>query len=215
MTSDPTVKSPSFDLDTEQKVIASFVELARPIMLEFFSPNSCIACSRIAIEVFRLFGIRLRPHPVSFLLHIPKLNLAYTSGWRKDQITGVEPDRHRASPFRTGWEGHVIVQSRRFLIDPSFDQAFYAFAGSDADNSSAVTPRPLIAAFPMAETFRRNDFSIEFKVLIEGITGEQVPAEIRYDSNRDMSFLATPAWETDHLRPVIDKIYAAMKEALA
>lgn len=55
-----------------QAVIHSFAMVARPIILEYFPPRSCISSTRIVIECLQAFGILARPIPVQFSLYVPK-----------------------------------------------------------------------------------------------------------------------------------------------
>ena len=135
-------------------VITAFAQVARPVILRYFNRGSCIASSRIAIEVLRHFGIPARALPVRFVLRVPALEMAFVTGLSDQEKTKA---RREAGSFVTvksgpaikggseiGWNGHLIVHAAGVLIDPSFDQALDAIA----QQGHRIDATPLIGVFP-------------------------------------------------------------------
>jgi hypothetical protein len=192
-------------------VISAFARIARPIILRYFNRRSCIASSRIAVEVFRQFGIESSPISVRFVLRAPSLNVAFVSGLTSQQQAEVSTHAERfvALPLGPdiggggrGWNGHVILKAGDALVDPSFDQALDALAGNGAPIESA----PRVAVFPLNGLQIPQDFHVRFTAILDDNT--EIVAE--YDALHDESFRDAPAWETDHLEPAIEEIVTAM-----
>ena len=197
-------------------MIRVYARTARPIILRYFNRRSCVASSRITIEALKFFGIAARPVPVRFLVRAPALNAVFMSGVTAEdraEIAGASGSRFvllapgpQISGGGIGWNGHVIVKTREFLIDPSFDQALDAIAGA----GHAIAAAPLIAVFPLGGKSLPKTFHAGFTALLDDDT--KIISE--YDHLPDDSFLRAPAWELDHLQPAIEQILAAMKGIL-
>ena len=97
-------------------------DAARPV----FREDSCIACTRITIEVCAYFGVPARPQPVKVAAWTARAwELKDTAlppdqwpreAWSTGILTGEQPSR----PGR--WNGHLVAVTATDLIDPSLSQ---------------------------------------------------------------------------------------------
>jgi hypothetical protein len=177
--------------------LAAFAEVARPLMLQFMPPNSCVACARIAIEVLTRFGLRAYPLPVQFVC----------SNDRTAYMAGVDPPAHaiRLHDAELPWRGHVVVGVWReheedwWLIDPSFDQA------SAPDHGMPIPPTILVIAMTP-------DVEPRYAHVVAEFTNPRVNVE--YMPLDDYSFTDSPAWERDYLLPVVQLICERMERSM-
>ncbi len=194
---------------TAAAVIQAFAQVARPIILKYLSRRSCIASVRVAIECLKRFGVRGRPFAVRFVVEIPAMNLMYTSG-----LSDEEQERARkAKSFINlpggeggGWNGHLVIEAGGFLIDPSFDQAFAAFA----ETGHAMETPPMAVVFPLNGGRLGPDVQVDYEAALDNGTR----LVIRYAVRPDDSFLDAPAWEFEYLMPVIREVCREMNERL-
>ena len=195
-----------------QALIHAFAMVARPVILEYFPPRSCITSTRIAIECLKAFGIEARPVPCEFYLHIPSLKLLYMSG-----VSAEDKARHRATAnelieLKTvdgseGWPGHLVAVADLFWIDASFDQAFFAFREAGKLDVGAEPSQINVLELP-------NTPGPEFDLSERGETEDGHEVKIRYLSTGNDSFLKCQAWDTDDLQIPIFRIIRRMKRYL-
>jgi hypothetical protein len=193
-----------------QALIHAFAMVARPVILEYFPPRSCIASTRIAIECLKAFGIEARPVPCEFYLHIPSLKLLYTSGGSAEVREANKLVVLPTADGGTGWPGHLVAVADLFWIDTAFDQGFASLigegclpAGEPSEINVIELPNPL---------------GPEFDIAAAGEMEDGTEVKIRYlsmldDSLRD-SFRNCRAWETDHLQQAIGRIVRLMQRYL-
>lgn len=195
-------------------VVGFFAELARPIMLRWFNRGSCIASARIAVEVLRIFGVEVHPVPVRWVLQLPGAKMAFVVGLNAEEQADA---RRKAESFveveqgpvirgggkGTGWNGHVILRGDGFLLDPSFDQALHALA----QRGAAIESKPMIVVFPTGPDPLPEEFNAKMGARLDD--GTEVT--IDYATTGDDSYMQTPAWETDHLEPVIAEVITTMQ----
>ncbi len=174
-------------------IIARYAEVARPVILEFFPPNSCIASTRITIEVLSRFGIKAQPVPVCFVAECRERQLAYVSGidlkGRAHQIQHATVD---------AWRGHLVAVAHRHLIDASFDQC------SMPDHGVPIPP--FVFVVPLPDSIRPREIHAVLELVTD--TGEKL--KVQYFPLRDETFSEAPAWELDHLQPAIEMICRRM-----
>lgn len=192
---------------TPEQTITRYAAVARPLILQFFPPNACIAASRITIECLGRFGIKAKAFPMKFAVESTKHQVRFTVGL--DDKEKAEAAANAASSHsRMGlkaWNGHVVVitkgKGNRYLIDASFDQASMPAHG--------VPIKPHVLVVPIGKEIPPEDIFAELGLVTDG--GEDL--NVKYIPLRDRSFLDAPAWETDHLQPVIAMICRRMAEA--
>jgi hypothetical protein len=181
-----------------EDIVRRYASVARPVILEFFPPNSCIAASRITIEVLRRFGIKAQAVPVSMVVQSKSRDLAFVSG------LDMKGRAHQIRPAsKNAWNGHCIAIAGGHLIDASFDQCDMADRG--------VHIPPYILTVRIGDKVRLNSFH----AVLEMITDDGEALEVQYFPLNDWSFLQSPAWETDHLQPAIQLICARMSEPVS
>jgi hypothetical protein len=197
-------------------VVAAFAETARPVILRYFNRSSCIASSRIALEVLRYFGIDARAIPVRFALQVPSLKIAFVSGLTSEQklkaratagtFIELEPGPEIRNVGGGSWNGHVIVHAGGCLLDPSFDQALDAIAQGGAQ----IDASPRVAVFALDGEPVPDYFEARFTAWLD----DETEIYVEYASIEDDSFKRAPAWETDHLQPAIEEIISSMEKLL-
>jgi hypothetical protein len=127
--------------DRDQAVLDALVRHARPIIREYFSADSCIASTRIGLDVLEFFGLHGQPMPVMLAVwnadalaliervgidqagpQILAQPLDQTGGpWTVG--IGARPEGNDTRPG--GWNGHLVIGLPRHdvLVDLSVDQA--------------------------------------------------------------------------------------------
>lgn len=121
----------------------ALVKVARPIILESFDDDSCVASTRIAIDALAYFGIAAEPLPLTVtLLNAETVRLA-NEGLSFDEIGkiqgqskvtdeggpwGIAVGTGRSMKSKNGrkpWAGHLVatIAAEHILIDLSIDQA--------------------------------------------------------------------------------------------
>jgi len=114
--------------------------VARPIILEHFIPNCCIATCAILRRVLKYYGYSSEPIPVSVIIH----NARMIEALRRDEVpergapgrdewfrrtgaygVGIVPESAGVSFLKgyQGFGGHVVLRVRNLLIDASIAQA--------------------------------------------------------------------------------------------
>jgi hypothetical protein len=115
------------DTTLQANVVAALVRVGRPIMLEYTARRSCIAATRMGLEVLRYFGVAAVPQPVRLgafnatawaaLAAGQPLDTEHTDAWSVG-VAGVGQPRSRG-----GWDGHLALLVRdAVLLDLSLDQ---------------------------------------------------------------------------------------------
>lgn len=119
-------------------VLDALTEVARPIILEQFNPDSCIASTRIGIDALAYFGLRGEPLPVSALLFNPEAMDLLQHGTTMEDLKAqmdLIPADGEGGPWSLGlglgsqqpgaWAGHLVVALKQHhtIVDLSADQA--------------------------------------------------------------------------------------------
>jgi len=195
----------------EEQIVLAYAKIARPIILKHLNRRSCIASSRVTIEVLRTFGVTAQPIPCSMQVVMPDLNLMYFNGCTPEKRAEYQKQAARYETLPNdpggGWNGHVVVEAADLLIDPSFDQALDVFATVDP----TVASDPTIMVLPnCGRLLAAGQHSVEAVVLDD----RERQLHIRYDPLDDGSFASTPAWELDYLLPTIRNVKIALQQAL-
>ena len=124
------------DLDQEQRRIRQAVRTIRPLMAPCFSRDSCIAATRIAIDVLAAIGVVAEPIAVRVAI----FNAAMVQEMERLERLPASKDETLEWQRRCGawsvaigsgvpqpgrWPGHLVafVPTHRLLIDLSLDQA--------------------------------------------------------------------------------------------
>ena len=111
-------------------ILEALCARARPIILKYASIDSCIASTRIGMEVLRRLKIQSSPLAVKVVAFNKKgseFMLAKHPEWvreQKDGAYGVGIGHGHGKG--TGWDGHLVLIVRdgtRYLLDLSIDQA--------------------------------------------------------------------------------------------
>jgi hypothetical protein len=187
-------------------IVKAFAHVARPYILQWFpEPNSCIAACRITVEVLARFGIHSWPLSVRMKAEVKERSVACGLGLTPEELAKAKANpKHRRFGSRSrGWPGHLIVATEHhWIIDPTFDTVFAAFRqlGYNVQERSIMLavntetePDPL--GFAMNADFSLDD-------------GNKL--DVLYLSSPDEDYRQAPAWETDHLQPVIRQICEAI-----
>lgn len=197
--------------EDEDVVVRAFAKVGRALILGHFPPRSSIPSCRIAESCLRAFGIPSRLVPVTFRVFAPDLSIVY--------YAGIAPVPEADAPPVTeiveaadGWNGHLILETRHFVIDPSFDQAIHAIAAHRAAFDSV----PLVAVFPLerGEHLPPGEFTITFRAVLEGGGGQETTIEAQYAALFDDGYKHETGWQRHELKPVIAAICLKMNEFL-
>lgn len=160
--------------------LKQFCGVSRPIMRKWMPPNSCIGATRLASICLSGLGFKIRPVAVKFAVQIPALNVAYTSGFSKEELPADAV--HRGS-LGDNWNGHLVaLVNDEWLLDCSFDQADAALGGK-------LKLDPICYVFPMTGHTPGSGFEIDMKADIN----DRV-VRIWYCTTGDVSWRSSPAW---------------------
>lgn len=122
----------------ELAVVAAVMKVARPVLLSVFEPRSCIASTRIGIDVLAYFGITALPISLFMVVHNAEAVQLFSDGYTNEEVQAIyNTDGHLPTsvggPWSIGiggeggdgWAGHLMVglPQYRLLIDLSADQA--------------------------------------------------------------------------------------------
>lgn len=136
------------DPDSYQRSVFDALVAARPILLESFDVDSCIASTRIGIAALDYFGIRARELPVQVLVINAEADAFVSSGGSQDELAAIMQASDLSTPggpwtlmlgstvpqpTRPGWAGHLViaVDEVGVVIDLSADQAARPHKGLD------------------------------------------------------------------------------------
>lgn len=187
---------------TATEVLDRYRRVARGILLFYFGPASCIASTRVTIEVLKRFGVSAEPLAVKFLAQCHARKTAYQSGFTDEELKGAKSQSPAPGHQHEGWNGHLVAIAEDgpvyYIIDPSFDQI--AIPG--------IRIPPNILIFPGDAAVPPREMLAELK--IETDDGDML--HVSYRPLGDSSYLTMPAWQTDHLQYAIATIVAAMEK---
>ena len=127
----------------ERVTLQDVVTVVRGNVLETFRQDSCIASTRVVIDVLDYFGIVARPRPVAAVAFNPEGYQLFLKGvpleeWPKSAhsvgVKGTGPhvgDR---------WDGHLVAVNETHLFDASLDQMSRPEQGIPLEASVFVMP---------------------------------------------------------------------------
>ena len=179
---------------TEQ-LLTLYCSRARPIMLPFMTPNSCIAATRVSIDCLQALGIPAEPLATKFAVTVPAINKLYGCGLTAEERAGALDSKEI---WGNGWNGHLVVRSGDWLIDPSFDQADVALEGRLKVSGVQMFPLP-------AGT------TDKFHVTYHGFFDSGLRGKIEYVVIDDCSWRESDAWNDEGLILLTATILARMK----
>jgi hypothetical protein len=117
-----------------QPVLTRYAEIARPLILGNFREDSCIASTRVTVEVLGRLGIKARPLPVRFVTvneaqfqrmqEIGRWPTAEEYAQWKEETPEVWSVGIDETPGRRpdGYPGHLVAIAGPYLIDASASQ---------------------------------------------------------------------------------------------
>lgn len=189
----------------DHEIIAHYAAIARPLILEFFPPNCCVAASRVTIECLRSFGVDAVAVAMKLVVECRPREVAYLVGLSRAERRKAKKQAaawtDRAQP--DAWNGHLVVvargERRQFMIDPSFDQASMPGHG--------VTIPPCILVVPVGAEIPPDSIGAELELVTDD--GEEL--RVRYIPSGDSGFTHLPAWGTDHVAPLVQMICERMR----
>lgn len=120
-----------------QRVVDGLLAYARPEILRYFAADSCIASTRIALDVLGYFGIHAKAVPVSVTVFNEDARAIYERDGIEEVARAVHAARHQDTggpwtlgigvdlPGKPPGPGHVVavLPRQRLLLDLSLDQA--------------------------------------------------------------------------------------------
>lgn len=189
------------------EIIDRFAKTARPIIRQYFRADSCVASTRITIEVLSRFGIKARPFQVSPVA----MNRQYAAllkahgGWPSVEVfeewkeqdptiwsLGIDPVESNDKRYA----GHLVARTGRYIIDASADQLTRVPRG-------IIVPGVIVLEHN--ERFFRGEQNLIKNLELGGVVLYSIPA---VENN---TYLDAPDWrKTEHIRPVIKEIIEAL-----
>jgi len=165
--------------------------------------NACISATRVACEFFQAFDIPVEPVSTKFVVEVPAMKLAYTSGLSEEELATAK-DSRRA--FGRGWNGHLIARvARNWLIDPGFNQiaapeALGPIIGLDLNHE----PIPI---FPLTD-----DATDSFHVEYGCVSGNGLELTVHYITTNDTAWRKTEAWNDAGLSWLASEIMVRVRQ---
>lgn len=111
----------------ERRFLERVVAHTRASVLEVFRPDSCIATTRILVDVLDYFSISVRPVAVMFRAYNAlstkmMIDEVPVEDWPEEAWSvGIIPGQKPTSS--NNWPGHLVALHRAYLLDGSLDQA--------------------------------------------------------------------------------------------
>lgn len=112
--------------------LENFARVTRRVVLEYYQVSSCVASTRIGLDVLQYFGVPARPQAVRAFAFTADRYAALLDGTRPDQAPGysvgtVGDQGVTSGPNGRKWDGHLVLvlpaqKPRPALIDLSADQ---------------------------------------------------------------------------------------------
>lgn len=137
----------------DAEVIGAMLRIARPIILEHFSKPSCIASTRIGIDVLGYFGIKSEPMPLMLMVFNEEALKILDDGKTFEELGEIQRQESPTTPggpwsIAVGaevedspdWAGHLVVAlpHRQMIIDLSIDQASRPLKNLNFDDQPLV-----------------------------------------------------------------------------
>lgn len=191
-----------------QAAIVEFTRVARPVILDYFAPNCCVAATAITIGVFRALGIPARPCTCRVSIfnrayvdrsqregRIPQ-GLEETRAWCADGVSWAVGVGYGADSGEGGWPGHLMaVVAGSVLVDASIEQA-------NRPQKDIVLPPVLAVPAPADFLLERSRF------YLHSTDGGLVI----YEPLADRSWRRAPDWvHRDRHERAIERIVDALK----
>ena len=193
-------------------IVAALLELARPELLRVFRRDSCIASTRVALDVLKTFGIAARPLSVKAVVYnapyaarlelgmpLPESAEEMACWVREDGAWSVgvgfpNPDAPRVD----GWPGHLVaVTERHLLFDLALDQASRPAHGLRL-GPLAVPASAAFLAGHVPLVARRAGIRVEYLAC-----------------PKDLTYRLTPDWRDRARRtPVVERIVRQLRQRL-
>lgn len=118
---------------TIEEVLKVYTRIARPIILEYFRKDSCIASTRITVEVFSRLGFKAIP----LACHVQIYNSKFREIFERESHWPTKEEMGKwitegawgigigfGDKKEQGYLGHLVaIVENRYLIDSSIDQA--------------------------------------------------------------------------------------------
>lgn len=130
----------------EARVCWLLCRIGRPMILEEYRPDSCIASTRIGIAVLKELEVPASPLPVEVVAFNPTFSRIMAQGSAPEVAVadarawsvGVSPS---APPPRPGgWVGHLVILTAGHFVDLSLDQL--SRPDKNLDLGASPFPRP-------------------------------------------------------------------------
>lgn len=205
--------------DEVDRIVAAFVATAKPWLrllitgeevLEF-AKDTCIRSTAITVDVFRHFGVPATPFPVAMDVFNAKFMALVERHGRfpttpeelrhwTDDLGGWSVGVGRGSGDPGSWAGHLTaVVDRRFLIDPTADQA---------DRPQHKIKLPDILVVRVSEPFLSGEMGV--------MRGNVGPCMVMYDAQpMNYGFTTSKDWQLVERRTkAVQGIVRSMQEYL-
>jgi len=197
------------------RIARVLLQHARPIILESYAPNCCIASTAIALSVFRCFGIHAVPASVEMaLVNRPLaarlLERSNDFPTREEVVAwepidgswamglGFPPDSRAigGAPTDSHWPGHLVTYvEKRLLLDLTLGQA------TRPDRGMTYGP----SVFPLTTFSATRYLSYE--------AGDSGIILLRWKPD-DRSYEPTPDWRRDH-GPIVKRLVKIVHKEVA
>jgi hypothetical protein len=194
---------------TVEEVLKVYARIARPVILEYFRKDSCIASTRITVEVFSRLGFKAMPFPCTVQIYNNKFREIFEreKHWPTKKEMGKWVTKGAwgigigfGDDRKEGYLGHMVaIVENRYLVDSSLDQA-------ERPNKEIYLPAILVTE--VNRDFRRGKKELT-------IVNERGTVMVYEPRIKDRKWEATPDWtKISRHTPAIERILFELRKEL-
>ncbi len=194
----------------DELIIQVFAAVARPIMLRWMIPNSCIGATALTRQTLAYWKVNVDPIPTKLAVQVPSLNYAFVAGYKGEEKDAMKAkssvwiDRGVGDGCVTPWIGHLVgLAAGRYLIDATLDQSNSPEHGFAVDPYISVVDLGTEAGMMFAGT-------IGSSINAEGDLDNRAAMKIYYERTDDESWKTSDAWNDESLPILAVKIVLEM-----
>lgn len=196
------------DAERLKVILRALRKYARPKILKCFNADSCIATTKVAVDVLNHFGYHAKPQPVRVLIYNWKLysRLNTFDGIFREGEWSVGLGFEGGKTITQGvgaYAGHLVALLERekgdYIIDLSLDQASRPHKDIHLEPSVWYLPKQW-----------RNNEDSDIKVVLKGDKSSLIYYPIHNDD-----YLKSPNWtELYQTRPIVDNLISIINKKL-
>ena len=192
-----------------EPLLEAYAEIARGEILREFGIESCIASTRITLEVMKKLKVPVKPLPTRLCaMNVVMARLIEEHGWPDPKTLDRWVEEHNAhsiglgygppTPDDPGWDGHLVAfVGGRYIVDASIDQV-------NRPQKEISVPDVIVAKI-------ERGFITGKRPLLVRLSS----AVLRYEvmTPPDLGYRSSPNWRLRYqTQPAVERILAELRE---